>query len=637
MGNSASTAAPAEEPLLGNEEVVSPHLREALIWERKNRNPLKYYEVVAILGQGSMGSVSKVKKRGHAMGGSSRDRYVKAEQGHLGLKIQICLAWCCGDEEEEGDLHSRTILEEIPTGEIPTSSSSIVQFRGINPTYYAMKSLDLRKAKDPMYVEELKNEVEILKTVDHPHIIRAMETCQYETNLYLIMELCSGGDLYVRDPYSEVQAARITSCILSAVGYMHSKNIIHRDLKFENIMYTTSRPDADVKVIDFGLSKKYGNDPLKETAGTVYTMSPEVFDGNYSYKVDLWSVGVICYMLLSSAMPFFAETRVGVVALIRLGKYSFKGRRWARVSQDAKDFVRSLLTVDPEKRPTAEEALKSPFLSKAEEFYKQNSLRSRTLAMNLVQATMEQYASYSTLKKLALVVIAHKSTSEEVGFLRSMFENYDRSHLGVVNLEEFKDALKDYDYTNEEAERLFRALDIDHTGELHYYEFLAATIEAHGEITEQRLADAFDRLDCDDSGYITVDNVRQFLGDAAPQSYLDRVVSEADQDPDMKIHYDEFLQLWSVDDDEKRLEYLDKVSHRRGDTANGNGAVNYRSSLQELREELSSMSLNLARSRSIEEVADQVEEALPGSRVFLANKKSSIRSLSNSNRRGEFV
>jgi serine/threonine protein kinase len=149
------------------------------------------------------------------------------------------------------------------------------------------------------------------------------------------MELCDGGDLYSRDPYTEKEAARITSSILSAVAYMHSHNVTHRDLKYENVMFANKNADAEVKLIDFGLSAKYGidetlhdtvgkyglhaisclandgmlNDVTSFISGTVYSMSPEVLRGQYTFKVDVWSVGVLAYMLLSSSMPFYGSTR----------------------------------------------------------------------------------------------------------------------------------------------------------------------------------------------------------------------------------------------------------------------------------------------------------------------------------------
>jgi serine/threonine protein kinase len=126
---------------------------------------------------------------------------------------------------------------------------------------------------DKTFVTELRNEVAILKQLDHPHIVRAIETFEHRNQIFMVMELCSGGDLYSRDPYTEEQAARIITSILSAIGYMHGRNILHRDLKYENVLFVNNSPQAEVKLIDFGLSKVYFDKvELTEGVGTIYTM-----------------------------------------------------------------------------------------------------------------------------------------------------------------------------------------------------------------------------------------------------------------------------------------------------------------------------------------------------------------------------
>jgi calcium-dependent protein kinase len=128
--------------------------------------------------------------------------------------------------------------------------------------------------------------------LDHPNIVRAIETFEFEGMISLVMELCSGGDLYVRDPYSEAEAARIVSSILSAIAYMHSQNVVHRDLKFENVLFVNTSPMSDVKLIDFGLSRVYGGgQKLTDISGTIYTIAPEVLKNNHTEKADIWSIG----------------------------------------------------------------------------------------------------------------------------------------------------------------------------------------------------------------------------------------------------------------------------------------------------------------------------------------------------------
>jgi calcium-dependent protein kinase len=214
-------------------------------------------------------------------------------------------------------------------------------------------------------------------------------------------------------------------------------------------------------------------------------MAPELIQGDYDSKADMWSLGVIAFMLLSSSMPFYGESRAAVVDQILHGKYKFQSKRWQQVSDDAKDFVKSLLRRRPEKRPTASAVLQeSPWLCQEN---RDSTARTDQELMDTVQASIQAFAGYKTLKKLALLVVAYKSTSEEIGFLRRMFSKFDTANDGEITYDEFRAALlENYEYTDEETQSMFDGIDIDGTGNVHYMEFLAATIEAHGSIDEER-------------------------------------------------------------------------------------------------------------------------------------------------------
>ena len=322
---------------------------------------------------------------------------------------------------------------------------------------------------------------------------------------------------------------------------MHSKGITHRDLKFENIMF--SHPSTySIKVIDFGLSKKYGKEEhLHDTVGTVYTMAPEVLKGDYDNKVDLWSIGVIAFMLLSSSLPFYGKSRKHVIRRILQGKWKFKGECWLSISQSARDFISSLLVSDSQQRLSAEATLQTTWL-------KRNNVQTPVsfLLMDIVTGSIRSFARCGRFKKLALLVVAYKYTDEEIGFLRRIFKAIDTNDNGEIELDEFKAALAVYRYSDEELERLFKAMDIDLSGKVHYSEFLAATIEAHGSIEEERIADAFDRLDSDDSGFITYKNIHDFLGSKdISEEYINSLINEVDDNGDHKIEYEEFLDLWN--------------------------------------------------------------------------------------------
>jgi serine/threonine protein kinase len=265
-----------------------------------------------------------------------------------------------------------------------------------------MKSIHLSRVTDDSFVTELKNEISILKKLDHPHIVRAIETFEHRNQIFIVMEICSGGDLYSRDPYTEEEAARIVSSILSAIGYMHSRNCAHRDLKYENVLFVNDSPKAEIKLIDFGLSKVYGdNTQLTEGVGTIYTMAPEVLKGNYSQKADVWSVGVIAYMLLSSQMPFYGRKRRHIVEQILNCQFDFRGRRWKRISDQAKAFVEELLVLDPEERMEAQHALSMTWLNRR---FAATCRDPHEEEETMARRAMLRYAGYTKLKKMVGIV-----------------------------------------------------------------------------------------------------------------------------------------------------------------------------------------------------------------------------------------
>ena len=456
MGNSNSKKPVDANPLGGSTPIIG--LKHALLRQQKNRDPEKLYETVELLGVGSMGSVAKVQKKENVIGGSARSAF---HDDKVCFRI-VPFSWCFGKQSMQAKMGALVMPKtsahcgsngKTNPKQLFRKTSSLITYNRKN-TYFALKSIHLEKAGSAELKEELRNEVAILKTLDHPNIVTPLETFEYKRQLCIVMELCSGGDLYSRDPYTEQQAARITTSILSAIAYMHSRKITHRDLKYENIMFVSSHPQSDVKIIDFGLSKKYGdNEKMHDTVGTIYSMSPEVLRGDYSFRSDVWSTGVLLFMLLSSSMPFYGGSRKHVMQKILRGTFAFRGRVWKYISNEAKDFVTDLLAYEPEKRPTAEKALENPWLRT------QNDLLAPEVAkMDVVQACVENFATYCTLKRLALMVIAYRATSDEVGYLRRMYKKYDTNQDADLTLEEYRTALAEYDYSDADVEKLFKAM-----------------------------------------------------------------------------------------------------------------------------------------------------------------------------------
>jgi len=222
-------------------------------------------------------------------------------------------------------------------------------------------------------ISMLKTEVDILTKADHPNVVRLYKVLDTPNILYLVMELLTGGELFDRiiakGHYSENDARKLTITMLKAVKYLHDLGIAHRDLKPENILLKDTSEEAEIKITDFGLSKIFSDDVagevvMKTACGTPGYVAPEVLmHENYSSQVDLWSIGVIVYILLCGFPPFYGDNDNQMFRKIKAGQYKFLAPYWDPISADAKDFVSKLLVVDSSKRMDCERALKHKWLA----------------------------------------------------------------------------------------------------------------------------------------------------------------------------------------------------------------------------------------------------------------------------------
>jgi len=352
------------------------------------------------------------------------------------------------------------------------------------------------------------------------------------------MELCTGGFVAERGPYTESDVKNIIKNLISAIRYLHSKKIIHRDLQCENIMFENDSPNADVKLISFGLATQHDGPAETERVGSVYAMSPQVLEGFYSYEADMWSLGVVAFQLLSGERPFWGSNNTEVKRKIKEGEYAFDGPSWQYISKEAKEFVKNLLKVEAKFRWTPEQALKSAWLKNA-------ASSSNGEIKQGLKSSLKSYKEAGDLKKLALHVIAHKSTSSEVFKLREAFREFDENQDGSITYKEFKAALKSQGYDKHEIDTMFRSVDADESGAIMYTEFLAATLEAQGKIEIQRMAEAFNHMDLDGDGFLTREELTEIAGETNDAEYIESLIKEADTDGDGKISFDEFSYVLS--------------------------------------------------------------------------------------------
>jgi calcium-dependent protein kinase len=225
--------------------------------------------------------------------------------------------------------------------------------------WFAIKSILKSKVGK---VDVLKREIAILKEVKHPNIIKLISVHEDAKYLHLVTELCTGGELFDRiiektqseeGHFSERDAANLVKSILDAIAYCHDvKQIVHRDLKPENFLFQTEAEDAPVKIIDFGLSR-YDNQNagvMKTKVGTPYYVAPEVLNREYTKSCDIWSIGVITYILLCGYPPFYGDSDNEIFSSVRTGLFDFPSPDWDGISESAKDFICCLLKKDPSQR-----------------------------------------------------------------------------------------------------------------------------------------------------------------------------------------------------------------------------------------------------------------------------------------------
>ena len=275
----------------------------------------------------------------------------------------------------------------------------------------AIKIIDKAKVED---MQDIQREIEIMNMVDHPNVINLFEIFDEPKKMNLVLELVTGGELFDRivakGNYSEKDAATCMSQLCQALDYLHTKKIVHRDLKPENLLYASPADDANLKVADFGLARMLtAGDMMKTACGTPGYVAPEILKnkGYDSGAVDMWSAGVILYILLCGFPPFYEEELPALFDQILHARYDFPSPWWDNISADGKDLVKKLLELDVKKRLTAAQVLAHPWMGAAP-----------TVALDGAQKALKKYNASRKLKKVAGAIIAQKRMERALAGLK---------------------------------------------------------------------------------------------------------------------------------------------------------------------------------------------------------------------------
>ncbi|KAG6509853.1 hypothetical protein ZIOFF_027860 [Zingiber officinale] len=365
----------------------------------------------------------------------------------------------------------------------------------------AVKIIPKAKMTTPISIEDVRREVKILKALSgHKNLVKFYEACEDALNVYIIME----------GKYAEEDAKAIVAQMLDVVAFCHFQGVVHRDLKPENFLFTTKDESSPMKLIDFGLSDFIRADErLNDTVGSSYYVAPEVLHRSYNTEADMWSIGVITYILLCGSRPFWARTESGIFRSILRADPNFDDQPWPDISAEAKDFVKRLLNKDYRKRMTAVQALTHPWL--------RNEQRQIPLDM-LVYRLFKLYFRTSLLKQAALKALSKAITKDELFYLQLQFKLLQPNKDGLIYLDNFQMALSQ---NATEAMKLSRipeivdSLDALSQNGMDFDEFCAAAISPYQlealEQWEQISNTAFQHFEQEGNRVVSVEELAQEL------------------------------------------------------------------------------------------------------------------------------
>ena len=403
--------------------------------------------------------------------------------------------------------------------------------------------------------EDIINEINILMKMDHPNIVKIFEFYNSKTHYYLITEYCSGGclfDLIIKNngPFAEIQASYIMNQLFSVVNYCHKMKIIHRDLKPENILVNKNENGfVKIKICDFGTSLCFKRGEIQDKiVGSIYYIAPEVLKKKYNSKCDLWSCGVIMYILLTGIPPFGGNNNQTIIQKILKGEYD--KTKLNKRCRACIDLIDKLLEKDISKRIRADQALKHKWF----QIFKSKEIRVDIEDPKIIEnylRNLKNYKKSSEIQEIALAYLVHNHPElEEVDTACKLFGIIDKKGNGKITKEEFYKGLNPL-YKNEklkdDIDKIFENLDTNGSKYLQCEEFVRAAIDKSIFLTDDSMKFAFNYFDKDGKGEITIDDlISIFSGDVQKSDELDKIkkmIKDASHSNDEKIRFKEFCDI----------------------------------------------------------------------------------------------
>ena len=422
---------------------------------------------------------------------------------------------------------------------------------------YAMKTFNKTKNYSPEDEESIKKEFEILKSIDHPNVVKMIGFYSKKNACHLITELCNGGNLFQellnKGPYSEKATAFIMYQIFSALNYCHKKNIIIRGLTLDNILISDKNNGYPIiKLSYFGISKLVEKGSIqKNDIGFSYYLAPEILKKCYNEKCDIWSAGVIMYFLLSARPPFGGESNEEILSKIKEGSFDINSSPFNELSKNCIDLLKKLLDVQVFSRINANEALSHPWFE--ENFSKSLFMRIKDeKAIEILINNIKNYKKQNIIQKTALAYLIHNfSQMKEVVNACKLFYSFDKDQDGKINKDELYEGLKlkiKSDTLKNDVDVFFKNIDMDNSGFIEYEEFVRAAVNKKKFLNRNIIKFAFNYFDKDGSGTITFDEIQNvfennIVGKEKADELLKKIFSEVDLDLDGKITIEEFSKI----------------------------------------------------------------------------------------------
>ena len=412
--------------------------------------------------------------------------------------------------------------------------------------------------------EKTDEEIELLKNLDHPNIVKLFEYFCDDEKYYLITEYCEGGDLFnlIRSKrvFSEPSAAYIMYQIFRALIYCHyTHHLIHRDIKPENIVvYRQNKAGEDlydVKLIDFGISKifnKLEKNNDSKIRGSLNYIAPEVLQNNFNEKCDIWSCGVILYVLVIGTYPFNGKDKDDILNKIQHGSYTFPSEFTKKASSEIRNLIHQCLKVNPDERISAKDALNHPFFKLYET--KEYFIHVTEAFLNKTINNLKKYEIKNNLQELTFQYIVHNSPEiEEINLLNRVFSKFNQNNDGKMTKEELKKGLLKYLFkgkknkasAEKEANEIFNKLDQNNNGYIECEEFVRAGIDKKLLKDRKVLEFTFNFLDKDRNGEISYEELKEVFDvkNRENEKALLDLLKSIDNDLNGQISFEEYYNM----------------------------------------------------------------------------------------------